>query len=448
MNDPRVDVDKTDNIGCSALYYAVKYKVDDATELLLKASAYIGIKNVYDDIAIGGINPKIFEKYLDSCLIPNNQPLGDDDFGITIKFSCLEPPIRKCKFERVSYKNDDEMTPITYISKSNDLEHLLKHPVISSFIFVKWLRLSVFFYLNLALCTLLFLAFGFYVLGFYGRDDVNQTMKNILWIVQFFGTTFIFLRELSQFLLTPKIYFISLENIMEIILITLLYTSLFNENFTESNRKILISIIILLAAFEFTLLVGSLPFLSISTHMMMLKTVSRNFFKSLILYSIILIAFALSFHTLFSQPKPQRKVNVVENGDNNATESLNDEDGADDEQFNTFGSVGNAVLKTLVMLTGEFEAANIRFNVNSVSYIIFILFIFFVSIVLFNLINGLAVSDTQVGNNFDILETNLKVCFCFKAIKSEAEIIGLSEKVRVLTRFEKSIHGSDSKNFG
>lgn len=46
--------------------------------------------------------------------------------------------------------------------------------------------------------------------------------------------------------------------------------------------------------------------------------------------------------------------------------------------------------------TGEFEAANIQFDANSTSYLIFVLFIFFVAIVIFNLMNGLAVSDTAV----------------------------------------------------
>lgn len=48
------------------------------------------------------------------------------------------------------------------------------------------------------------------------------------------------------------------------------------------------------------------------------------------------------------------------------------------------------------MLTGEFEFGNLEITEAS-NYIIFVLFVFVVAIVLFNLLNALAVSDTQVS---------------------------------------------------
>lgn len=55
-----------------------------------------------------------------------------------------------------------------------------------------------------------------------------------------------------------------------------------------------------------------------------------------------------------------------------------------------------AIIKTLVMLTGEFEFGNLEIHEAS-NYIIFVLFVFLITIVLFNLLNALAVSDTQVS---------------------------------------------------
>lgn len=55
-----------------------------------------------------------------------------------------------------------------------------------------------------------------------------------------------------------------------------------------------------------------------------------------------------------------------------------------------------ALIKTLVMLTGEFEFGNLEIHQTS-NYIIFVLFVFLITIVLFNLLNALAVSDTQVS---------------------------------------------------
>jgi hypothetical protein len=49
------------------------------------------------------------------------------------------------------------------------------------------------------------------------------------------------------------------------------------------------------------------------------------------------------------------------------------------------------------MLTGEFEAASLDLDGFGAIYcLIFLLFVFMITIVLFNLLNALAVSDTQV----------------------------------------------------
>jgi len=52
------------------------------------------------------------------------------------------------------------------------------------------------------------------------------------------------------------------------------------------------------------------------------------------------------------------------------------------------------------MLTGEFEFGNLDIHETS-NYIIFVLFVFLITIVLFNLLNALAVSDTQVSSALD-----------------------------------------------
>lgn len=59
-------------------------------------------------------------------------------------------------------------------------------------------------------------------------------------------------------------------------------------------------------------------------------------------------------------------------------------------------TIGVAIIKTLVMLTGEFEFGNLEITEAS-NYIIFVLFVFVVAIVLFNLLTALAVSDAQVS---------------------------------------------------
>lgn len=416
LEDGRIEIDKVDEKGFSALHYAVKYKVDVAVDLLLQHSAYIGTLNMFKELPICEMNPDALEGYLDSCITTNEKRPGDDDYEINIDFSCLVPPVYKKNFSESKQRNVgaqpaiDEMLPIVYMANSNDLKYLLKHPVISSYVLIKWLRLSIYFYVNLLICTMFFASFTWYVVGCYGQDNVDRWLKESLRFISLLGATYMALREFGQMTLHTKMYFRSLENWMEISLILLSYTVLLKE-FQSEARQIISAIVILLSAVEFTLLVGTLPILSISTHMVMLKTVSKNFLKSLVLYSIILISFAFCFYTLFN-------VNNATKGQGQTGDAGDSE--SDDEKFNGFSGIQMALLKTAVMLTGEFEAANIKFQNNGLSYIIFLLFLFFVAIVIFNLMNGLAVSDTA-------------------AIKAEAELIGLSQKVDVISKYENAI---------
>lgn len=85
---------------------------------------------------------------------------------------------------------------------------------------------------------------------------------------------------------------------------------------------------------------------------------------------------------------------------------------------------GVAVIKTLVMLTGEFEFGNLEIHQTS-NYIIFVLFVFLITIVLFNLLNALAVSDTQI-------------------IKAEGQLTDLIQRISVLNKYERIISNGNS----
>jgi hypothetical protein len=76
------------------------------------------------------------------------------------------------------------------------------------------------------------------------------------------------------------------------------------------------------------------------------------------------------------------------------------------------------------MLTGEFEFGNLEIHQTS-NYIIFVLFVFLITIVLFNLLNALAVSDTQV-------------------IKAEGQLTDLIQRISVLNKYERIISNGNS----
>ena len=82
------------------------------------------------------------------------------------------------------------------------------------------------------------------------------------------------------------------------------------------------------------------------------------------------------------------------------------------------------MIKTLVMLTGEFEFGNLEIHQTS-NYIIFVIFVFIITIVLFNLLNALAVSDTQV-------------------IKAEGQLTDLIQRISLLNKYERIISNGNS----
>uniref|UniRef100_A0A182NMU4 Ion transport domain-containing protein n=1 Tax=Anopheles dirus TaxID=7168 RepID=A0A182NMU4_9DIPT len=418
LNDPRTEIDKVDLKRCTALHYAVKYKITHALELLLAKGAYIGGEDLFGDLPISEMDSFLLEKHLDSCVTSNDRKPGDDDYEVKINFSNFIPPVRKSSPNQpdlMPYKGlpyEDEMGPILRMAQSSDKKRFLRHPVISSILLLKWLKLISFFYINLVICTVFFVSFTMYVVFCYGRDDAP--FKLLAYALSIGGWMYLIIRELMQFLLNMRVYIRSMENGMEVLLIVASGVVLMRD-FDDENRRVASALVILLSALEFTLLIGTLPVLSISTHMVMLKTVSKNFLKCLVLYSIILLAFAFSFYTLFRTNSNETKTDKVP--------ATTDGNGDDDDQFNQFGEVPLALMKTAVMLTGEFEAANIKFQQSSLSYFVFALFLFFVSIVLFNLMNGLAVSDTTT-------------------IKAESEIIGITQRVFVINKYENALKTS------
>lgn len=385
LNHKSVDIHQKDECGNTALHTAVKYNQKSAILALLQRGAYIGTQNRFYDFSIADIDPKILELHFDKCITTNDRRSGDDNYAIQFDFSNLVPTSCRTdpdhqKIGKSRSKHCDEMAPIEFMAKSSELRHLVKHPLIASFLFLKWHRLSMVFYTNFVCYSIYCMAIIAYLLFCYGQDT-SRGLAAFLYTVSAIGTLYVFARELSQLIMSPKVYLRNKENYLEIALIVMSVVVLVQQNYIESTRRTVAAFTILLAVCEFFLLTGSLPFLSFSTHLVMLKTVSKSFFRGLLLYSIILIAFALCFYTLLGEDEITKPAADAEEGD---------------DEFNKFVNPGVSIIKTVVMLTGEFDASSINFKHNISSYFIFVIFVFLISTVLFNLLNGLAVSDTQV----------------------------------------------------
>nr|QXY06227.1 painless [Tuta absoluta] len=416
----------------TALHYAARNGDNDTVLELLRNGACVGLRNKFNEPPLADINAKTLESYLDECITTNGERPSDDDYEIHMKYSFLVYPNNSlenelCKMPLMDNANNNvkeydsilapETDALLYMTRNEDLRPLLKHPVITSFLYLKWQRLSCLFYANITFYSLLWLCLILYIILGYGvekeQSDAIKVLNVVTHVGAIIGLILLVMRELFQLLVSPTRYLQSIENWMEIALIFVTAWIVCYSNAEESTKQQLSAVAILLSSAELVLLIGQFP--TLSTNITMLKTVSWNFFKFLLWYCILIIAFALSFYTLFRK--------VGEDPDQvppnpNTTEKDNEEE----EDF--FEDPGRSLFKTIVMLTGEFDAGSIKFSTFPVtSHIIFIVFVFMIPIVLFNLLNGLAVNDTQ-------------------EIRADAELVGHISRIKLISYFESVLIGN------
>lgn len=216
--------------------------------------------------------------------------------------------------------------------------------------------------------------------------------SSVIWFVVLILLLILALREIFQLYLAPIKYVLNLENWLEISLIAATIIILCFDNVQLKTKHQVSAVCIMLSWAELVLLIGRHPALSVNIEM--LKTVTLNFLTFLAWYSILIIAFALSFYTLFKDTQYE------------------------DTDENYFYNPGISIFKTILMLTGEFDAGTIPFvEYPIISHLLFVLFVFLIAIVLFNLLNGLAVSDTQ-------------------AIRSDAELVSIISRAKLIYYLE------------
>ncbi|KAG5666877.1 hypothetical protein PVAND_014885 [Polypedilum vanderplanki] len=429
IKDSRCQINAEDDIGCSALHYIVKYRNDAATIALLKKGAYINEESIFGKTPIDEISRTTLEAFLDECITARDKKIND----IHIDYSFLIAPNRNRSVD--SADKDGfcrEISPLKRIADNEELRSLVTHPVLSSFLFLKWSKLSFLFYTNLVLFTFFMTTFiTFIVLCQSTPKDERGLTFTTFRILSWIQLWILMIRELLQCILSFRHYFKSPMNWFEIVLILLAW-KVFLLNYPtkddDHEQRVLRAILILFAAFEFLQIVGTLPIMSVSTHMVMLKRVSITFFKSIVLYSILLLSFGLVFFMLFGESNIEQTPEPVVAIDNrfDAPESNTSHVPEEDESFKTFRYPGIAIIRVFVMLTGEFDATDLPLN--STSYLlIFTLFVFLITIVLFNLLNALAVSDTA-------------------EIRKKGELIDLVQRINVLESYEKIIFNEQSNN--
>jgi transient receptor potential cation channel subfamily A member 1 len=390
MSHPKVSlhlINAHDEDGFSAIHYSVKFKNDYVTLQLLKKGAYIGT-------IINRIRKSVLEEFLNSTLTTNDRFYDDEEFEVKIDYSFLSPP---CQYEtfkkgrRKAVKKDQtevampkseenikilscdnheqysqEVKSLQKLAESTELQHLLSHPTIASFILLKWNKISFLVYINMIIILTFLLSFiPFAYLCQNLPDDEKSTDFFYIFfqIISAISLLCLIIRELTQAALSVRKYIFNYSNWIDISLMAFAITILvFETTIPNHTSRVLRTVVILLATAEYFNLLGMVPILSISIHTKMFKKVCETFIKSLAFYSMMIIAFAFSFYNLQGDKfvKDMNKLRL--NGPDNTTNDIPVTNATRNERFNNFYTVGSSILKSFVMLTGELETSYVSLD--------------------------------------------------------------------------------------
>eukprot|EP00090_Calanus_glacialis_P040395 TRINITY_DN7041_c0_g1_i5.p1 TRINITY_DN7041_c0_g1~~TRINITY_DN7041_c0_g1_i5.p1 ORF type:complete len:976 (-),score=208.34 TRINITY_DN7041_c0_g1_i5:92-3019(-) len=424
-------INKQDILGNTPLHYATQFWDQETVTKLLLLGANIGLRNYLGEAPISNILPDTMESFLDNhCLKSEGNPTNED-FKITFHYDFLAPPrendgklIQIQDSEQGGGKEDKTPQPETdvlwYMARSKDHRHLLKHPVITSFLALKWSRISSHYNSNMLFFTILVGTLTAYIFSNYAGFSLgvipptcpsnitdNLTMpaqpygnSHSLWWMLTVLLGLLLCRELLQFSISPGQHFNSVENIVEVLLIVLTGVLIFygHPGCDMGFKRELSTAVLLFSWILFVTMVGRHPRLSsYNIYSTMFYRVLKTFISFLTWYSLFIIAFALCFYILLHK----------DNGQEN--------------DYPFFDNLGFTLVKTFSMFVGELEFSDIPFN-SPFSYFFFLAFVFLIVVVLMNLLNGLAVSDTGL-------------------IREEAEIHAHVSRVEVISQAEATLLG-------
>ena len=201
--------------GNTPLHYAARAENDEAVEELLRAGSYIGHINHLGVPPLTHIKSRILENYFDEHIQSSKEHI--EDFEILYDYSCFisvasqqnSPQYFSGSRKSIFTKRVSEIESLHYISQNNALRHILKHPLLSSFLYIKWNRIKHIFYLNLVCHLLFFLTLIAFIVtsNWVTEDKKNYMLKageEILRIIVLSLLTILALRDLIQLCYSPR----------------------------------------------------------------------------------------------------------------------------------------------------------------------------------------------------------------------------------------------------
>lgn len=268
---------------------------------------------------------------------------------------------------------------------------LLQHPLIESFVHLKWLKIRFLFYTTLMSFFVFIIIHTAYIIGISSKcSQICMHFSNLLAfrVLHLVMYLLILWPEVITMIANPRMYLRHWETLTKFVSLiasayvvtahqhTVMNLDISHTNITHSPeesaehadpstnfhlRREISAISVFFGWVELMMMFGRLPILG--SNVLMFARIAKSAIKFIAAFIGLLVGFSVSFMVLFSEI----------------------------DDFKTFG---RSFVKTLMMMIGEVDYSNlVNENTAIISYLILMVFLFLVCILMANLLIGLAVDD-------------------------------------------------------
>ncbi|XP_068232695.1 transient receptor potential channel pyrexia-like [Palaemon carinicauda] len=366
-----------DNNGYHPLYYAIENSSLECCKLLLEKGERLA--NVYkDDVSnfmlVRRSLPtamQLFRDLFNSSIKLSNKPKHHPDYSVTFDYSSLMSPGKA----NIQCSIISELT-------GTPLEGLIKHPLIESFLYIKWCRIRAAFYLNVFQYFIYLMIHSVFVIMSFGKKpkDWSKDPFSLMMFRIFHGIFFgiIVIPEIVMTFANIKKYLTHWETYTKVaalassaVVVCIVSGKIVDDvtlnkpNAGLSTERMFASMSIVLGWIELMMLLGRFP--TLGAYILMVTKVGKSIFTFLFAFLSVLIGFNLGFHILF-------------------------------QRLPIFADLNLGFVKILMMLKGEISYSQFVNQkgspFNLYPQILMSIFLFLVPIIMANLLTGLAVKGT------------------------------------------------------
>lgn len=378
-----------DNEKCRAFDYAVKsWSVRCCYLLLINGEHLANIKDGVSNCELMLEHlpsaSEVLKKLFNSHVHLSEESQHDPDFSITFDYSAL-----------LSEEKGTIQCSVVSELVHSPFEDLIKHPLLESFLYVKWCRIQKYFYTGVFMYFIFLILHTFFVELTFGNSPIDwhkhitvlwtfRAGHILLYIVLLFPSVVMIIanfRKYSKQVETLIRFVTFMSSAVVVFSPTVDYKALEETNISKNMASVngtaaptqtdhlpmtaerqMAAVSVFSVWVEFMMLLGRYPMLG--TYILMFSGVAKSMMKFLFSFVFLLFGFSFSFHILF-------------------------------QELPVFETFPLSFVKTLMMMSGEiaFSEFVLAMDVPLSGLVFLSLYLFIVAILLANLFIGLAVND-------------------------------------------------------